>query len=172
MSIGRPAPSEYAPRHEAYISKAPEGDILEILQRQGEEIRARFAAIPAEQEDYRYAEGKWSFRQMLGHFIDAERCFEHRAFRFSRGDASPLPSFEEDLYVAQGGYEARSLADLLQEFAHLRAVSLATFRNLPAEAWERRGTASGVELSVRALAFIIAGHAQHHLGILAERYRP
>ena len=166
----KPDASEYPVSHAAYVQEAPEGDILETLRKQGEEIQALMASIPADKEGHRYAPGKWSIRELMGHLNDAEKCFEHRAYRFGRGDASPLPGFDEDAYVAAADFDRRPLAELLEEFTHLRAATLATFRHLPAEAWDRRGTANGKEVSVRALAFVIAGHAAHHLRIVRERY--
>ena len=170
MGIHRPDASEYPSSHAAYVQEAPEGDILAALRRQSEEIQDMLGALPLAMGGHRYGPGKWSIRELVGHLNDAEKCFEHRAYRFSRGDASPLPGFDEDAYVAAGRSELRSLLDLTAEFAHLRAATLATFTHLAPEAWDRRGIANGKGVSVRALAFVIAGHAAHHMRILRERY--
>lgn len=170
MTIRRPDVSEYPTSHAAYVNEAPEGDILEALRRQGDEVRTMLAALPESIGGHRYAPGKWSVRELIGHLNDAEKCFEHRAFRFGRGDASPLPGFDEDAYVAASRYDLRTLSDLAAEFTTLRAATLFTFQDLPPEAWDWRGIANGKEVSVRALAFVIVGHAAHHLKVLRERY--
>ncbi|MBS1766267.1 MAG: DinB family protein [Acidobacteria bacterium] len=170
MTIHRPDVSEYPTSHAVYVNEAPEGDILESLRRQGEEVRSMLAALPESIGGHRYAPGKWSVRELIGHLNDAEKCFEHRAFRFGRGDASPLPGFDEDAYVAASRYDLRTLSDLAAEFTTLRAATLFTLQDLPPEAWDRRGIANGKEVSVRALAFVITGHAAHHLKVLRERY--
>ncbi len=170
MSARRPDVSEYPTSHATYVNEVPEGDILETLRRQGDEILGLLGSLPESMGGHRYAPGKWSIRELVGHLNDAEKCFEHRAFRFSRGDASPLPGFDEDAYVAASRFDLRTLSDLGEEFSHLRAATLATLDHLSAEAWDRRGIANGKECSVRALAFVIVGHAQHHVRVLRERY--
>lgn len=170
MPVRRPDVSEYPTSHAVYVQGAPEGDILETLRRQGDEVRTLLASLPESIGGHRYAPGKWSVREVIGHLLDAEKCFEHRAFRFSRGDASPLPGFDEDSYVAASRYDLRTLSDLAAEFTTLRAATLFTLQDLAPEAWDRRGMANGKETTVRALAFVIAGHASHHLKVLRERY--
>ncbi len=170
MPNRRPDVSEYTPNYTTYISEAPEGNILTVLRRQGDEIQGMLASLPESMGGHRYAPGKWSIRELVGHLNDAERSFGHRAFRFSRRDAAPMPGFDEDAYIAASNYDVRTLADLGQEFGHLRAAALADFSHLSPEAWNFRGIANGREISVRALAFVLAGHAEHHLKILRERY--
>lgn len=170
MSTPRPDISEYPTSYATYVNAAPEGDIVAVLRQQGEEIRGMLGSLPESMGGHRYAPGKWSIRELVGHLSDAERSFGHRAFRFSRGDGSPLPGFDENAYVAASNADVRTLADLAEEFGHLRAATLAIFTHLPPEAWDRRGIANGKEVSVRALAFVLAGHAAHHLKVLRERY--
>jgi len=170
MPNRRPDVSEYTPNYTTYISEAPEGGIVTVLRQQGSEILGMLSALPESMGGHRYAPGKWSIRELVGHLNDAERSFGHRAFRFSRGDGSPMPGFDEDAYIAASNYDVRTLADLTEEFGHLRAATSADFMHLTPEAWDRRGIANGKEISVRALAFVIAGHAQHHLKVLRERY--
>jgi uncharacterized damage-inducible protein DinB len=117
-----------------------------------------------------YAPGKWTVKQVLGHIIDAERIFSYRALRIARDDNTPLPGFEQDDYVANADFNSLSLTELLQEYSAVRRATILLFRHLPADAWTRRGTASDNEVTVRALAYIIAGHDQHHYRILCERY--
>lgn len=171
--IEKPAPSEYAPFYAGYISAIAalgDGDILETLERQTSELRQLAAAIPAERESYRYGKDKWSVREVFGHLIDGERVFSYRTLRFSRGDQTPLPGFEENDYVAASHSDRRPLSSLVDEFALLRQANLLLLRNLAPEDWPRTGTANGHPVSVRALAFIMAGHVRHHLNILRDRY--
>ncbi|HEV8599116.1 MAG TPA: DinB family protein [Gemmatimonadales bacterium] len=166
----RPDASEYAPFFAAYIAGVPEGDLLARLESQLRETIGALAGLPESQGDYAYAPGKWTLKEVLGHMADAERVFCYRALRFARGDASPLTSFDEKLWVPNSGAGARSVADLQDELRVVRAATLALLRHVPPEAAERRGSVSGKEVSVRALAWIIAGHERHHLRILRERY--
>jgi uncharacterized damage-inducible protein DinB len=166
----RPDTSEYAPFYHGYISGVPEGDVLTIIGDSGRELHAAVMAIPEERGGFRYAEGKWTIREVIGHLIDAERIFAYRALRIARADPTPLPSFEENDYVRNSNADERTLASLGQELATARESTVQLFESLPADAWVRRGTASGKEISVRAIAYIIAGHPLHHLRILRERY--
>jgi hypothetical protein len=166
----RPAASEYAPFYAGYIAALPDGDVLDILERQTSELRQLAAATPADRETFRYADDKWSVREVFGHMIDGERVFSYRALRFSRGDETPVPGFEENQYVAASHFDSRPLSSLVDELVLVRQASLALFRGLEPEDWARTGTANNHSVSVRALAFIMAGHVQHHLNILRDRY--
>ena len=153
-----------------YIDKVPDGDIRDTLAAQLEPTLDLFRAITEERSQHRYGPGKWSIRDVLGHLNDAERLFVFRAFWFARGLDAPLPSFEQDAAVAAARADARTWADLVTEFETIRKATLTFFRSLPADAWERRGIASDFPFTVRALAFIVAGHLAHHVQILRERY--
>jgi DinB family protein len=166
----RPAPDEYAPFFAGYVSLVPEPDALAVLRAQPGEIERLARAVPTERETYRYAPGKWSVREILGHIGDAERVFGYRAFCISRGDHTPLPGFDENTYVAESAYDARSAAALAADFALLRAANLAVLDRLDEARFGRIGNANGKPVSVRALAFIMAGHVRHHLGVLKARY--
>jgi DinB superfamily len=168
--IERPTESEYAPFYAGYVSKVPSGDVLEMLESQRSQILALAATVPAERETFRYAPGKWTVREVFGHLGDAERVFGYRAFCISRGDQTPLPGFDEQEYVAASGFNSRALSSLAQELALLRESNLAFLRHLGAEEWQRTGVANANPISVRALAFIMVGHVNHHLGVLRERY--
>lgn len=170
MHYPRPASDEYAPYYNTYISKVRDGDILEILHEQSDAIRGLFARVPAERGLYAYAPGKWTLNEMLLHVVDGERVFSYRALRIARGDTTPLPGFEQDEWVPKSNANDRTLASIVDEFVTVRASTVALFAGLPAAAWDRRGTASGHGVSVRALAFKCAGHALHHEGIFRERY--
>ncbi len=168
----RPLATEYAPFYARYIDLVPEGDVLDILSRQRDDALALLAKIPGDAGDVRYAPGKWSIKEVLGHIIDSERIFAYRALRFARADTTPLAGFEQDDYVRAGNFKARSLADLTEEFGFVRQATLVMLRHFGPETWDRRGTANNAAVTVRALAYIMAGHAGHHIGILRERYLP
>jgi hypothetical protein len=166
----RPEATEYALFYAGYIARVPEGSILEVLERQPAEVRRALAAVPGERETYRYAPDKWSIREVLGHIGDAERIFGYRALRIGRGDETPLPGFDEKPFVAASGADARPLADLLDEFATVRAVNLIVLRHLPEAAWGNWGTANDKPVTTRAVAYTMAGHVLHHMAVLRERY--
>lgn len=168
--MARPDPTEYAPFYAGYVARVPEGSILEILERQPGELRRDLAAVPGEREGFRYAPDRWSIREVLGHIGDAERIFGYRALRIGRGDKTPPPGFDEKPFVAASGADARPLADLVDEFAAVRAANLIVLRHLPQAAWLNMGTASNNPVSVRAVAYTMAGHVLHHMAVLRERY--
>lgn len=169
-AIARPQASEYAPYYERYISQVPDGNIVGTLDRQLEETLALIRGIPESRGDFRYADGKWSIKELIGHVIDCERVFGYRALRFGRGDATPLSGFEQDDFVRGAEFNKRSLSDLAGEYEHVRRATISLFASLEASAWDRRGTANDNEVSVRGLAFITAGHERHHVEILRTRY--
>jgi uncharacterized damage-inducible protein DinB len=169
-SIPRPSSSEYAPFYEGYISKVPAGDLLALLEDQRRETQRLLATISEPLALKRYAPGKWSVKEVVGHLIDSERIFAYRALRFARGDETPLPGFDEKRYAPAGEFDRRALADLAAEFDLVRRASLALLGSFEAKALARRGTANGQEITVRAIAYIIAGHERHHVQILRERY--
>jgi uncharacterized damage-inducible protein DinB len=168
--IPRPGTDEYAPFYAGYVAAVPDGDLLAILRSSGEETRILLDATGEEGGAARYAEGKWSVRQVVGHLADAERILVYRALRIARGDATPLAAFDENAYALAGGFDRRTLRSLADELERVRASTLDLFRHLDGEALERWGTASGAPVTVRALAWIVAGHEFHHRRILRERY--
>jgi DinB superfamily len=168
----RPQPTEYASYYEKYVALVPGNDIVSILEAQRLQMIQLFAARSERDGNFRYAPDKWTVKEVLGHISDTERIFAYRALRIARADQTPLSGFEQDDYVRAGGFGERTLADLAEEFADVRSATVALFRPLGEEAWSRRGTANKNEVTVRALAFIIAGHELHHREILQERYFP
>jgi hypothetical protein len=168
--IGVPARSEAAEYYFTYIDQVPPGDILAVLAGQMTETVTLLRGIGEPQSQHRYAPGKWSVREVLGHLNDAERVFAFRAFWFARGLEHPLPSFDQDAGAAAAGADARSLASHIEEFQRIRAATLSFFETVPDEVWDRRGVASGNPFTVRALAYICAGHVTHHMTILRDRY--
>ena len=171
VALSRPEAGEFAPALAGYIAHiAEEEDLFEVLTSQLQELPRLLGSVPSSREEHRYAPGKWSIREIVGHLSDSERVFAYRALRFARGDESPLQGFDENAYVPELKAESRRLADLTAEWTDVRRATLSLFRHLPAEAWQRGGVASGKPVSVRALGFIIAGHTRHHVGVLEERY--
>ena len=167
---GQPLESEYAPYYHAYISQVSEDDILPVLRSQTDALDVLLGRVTPERETYRYAEGKWSVREMIGHLIDGERVFGYRAFCIARGETQNLPGFEQNDYILTAPYDRIELEDLLSEFRLVRLSNIAMFRTLDEGAWVRIGTANGNQVSVRAVAFIMAGHVRHHMDVLRERY--
>jgi hypothetical protein len=170
LIIPRPEPGEYAPFYGRYLDAVPDGDLLRLLEEGAEEVLDLLRAFGEANGDYRYAPGKWSVKEVVGHVTDTERVFAYRALRFARGDATPLPGFEQNHYVAAAGFDRRALADLAEEFADVRKGTVKLFAGLDAPALRRAGVASGHRLTVRAAAWIVAGHEQHHAQLLRERY--
>ena len=166
----RPEKDEYATFYAGYVALVEETDIIPALQNQIGEIENLFAGMTDEKSDFRYAPGKWTIKESLGHICDTERVFAYRALRISRGDQTPLAGFEQNGYVAESNFGQTKLADLLEEFSLLRRANILMFKNLSDQAWSKTGTASGAQISVRAIAFIMVGHARHHAQVLQMRY--
>jgi uncharacterized damage-inducible protein DinB len=168
--VARPQAGEYAPYYDRYISLIQEDDILNTLDKQRRQTMLLLSGRDDDDGDFRYAPGKWSAKEVLGHVCDSERIFAYRALRIARADATPLEGFEQDDYVRNGPFAQRPLADLVEDFIAVRRSTLSLLRNLGEAAWVRRGIANKNEVSVRALAYIIAGHELHHRRILEEKY--
>ncbi|HEV7838878.1 MAG TPA: DinB family protein [Gemmatimonadaceae bacterium] len=166
----KPGADEFLDYYARYISLVPNGDVVSTLAAQMKETQAVLRGMPASKATYRYAPGKWSLNEMLGHMIDAERIFSVRALRFARNDPTPLPGFEQDDYVRGASFDAYALRDLAAELESVRVSTIFFYKHLEEDAWLRRGTASGATVTVRALAYITAGHELHHRQILRERY--
>ncbi len=167
---GRPDDAEYAAFYAGYIAAVPDGDILASLREGGDELATLLASVPEARAGFRYARDKWTVREVVGHVIDAERIFAYRALRIARGDATPLAGFDENAYARAAGSDARTMADLAGEVAVVRDGTLRLFESMPEDAWLLRGIANGQPITVRALAYILAGHARHHARVLRERY--
>ena len=170
MLIAAPERDEAVEYYHGYISQAGSGDIVQLMRSQREEAAAYLRGITEERSLYRYAPEKWSIAQVLSHINDTERVFAFRALWFARGFESPLPSFDQDIAVTAADADVRPWSDHIGEFQAIRSSTLALFASLPTEAWMRRGVASGNPFTVRALAYIIVGHVNHHIRVLGERY--
>jgi uncharacterized damage-inducible protein DinB len=172
MTTTKPDRTEAAEYYFTYIDQVGEGDIGGVLADQLPATLTLLRTISDEQSLHRYAPDKWSIRQVVSHVSDAERLFAFRAFWFARGFDSPLPSFDQNVAVAGANADERSWASHVDEFRAVRGATLAFFQNLPPDAWARRGVASGNPFTVRALAYMVAGHVAHHMKIVRERYLP
>lgn len=170
IHASRPAIDEIPGPHVPYVDLVPDGDVIACLEAGMATTQALLAAVPESRGGYRYAAGKWSIKEVVNHLVDAERVFAFRALTFARGDAGPLPGFDEETYAPAAEADRRALSEVLAEFSSVRAATLTLLRSLPDAAWDRRGTANGRLASVRALAWVIAGHEMHHRRVLAERY--
>ena len=172
MLTTRPDRSEAAEYYFRYIDRVPDGDIRQTLTAQRDEMRRLFGGVPPDRHAFRYADGKWTLRQVAGHLSDTERMFAGRALWFARGLEGELPSFDQDISIASGRFDARSWTSLVDELDTVRAATLSLFADLPDAAWDGRGIASGNPFTVRALAWLAAGHVAWHLQIVRERYLP
>src|ERR1044072_410220 len=168
--MNRPEKTEYNEYYERYVSLVNETEIVQVLENQQAELREIFERIDEEKSLYAYAEGKWTIKEVLGHLSDGERIFAYRALRISRADETPIEGFEQDGYIENSNFNGTKLSDLLDEFLLIRKSNVIFFRNLTADAWTRAGTASDSPVTVRAVAYIMAGHVRHHIRILRERY--
>lgn len=166
----RPGKDEHIEYYSRYIDQVPDGDIVARLEQQLGQTLEFLRSIPESKHDFRYAPDKWSIKEVVGHLGDGERVFQYRAWRFSRADTTPVPGFEENDYVANSRFSKTSMKDLISELEHLRYATIRLFSAVDAEGMQRRGSANDAEVSVRAIAWIIAGHVDHHQKILRERY--
>jgi len=168
--IARPEPGEYAAYFHRYISLISGNDILTTLESQRRQMLLLLSGRDEADGDFRYAPDKWSAKEVLGHVCDTERIFAYRALRISRGDSTPLAGFEQDDYVRNGPFAQRPLAEIIEDYIAVRRASITLLRNLDEQAWQRHGIANNNEVTVRAIAYTMAGHELHHRRILEEKY--
>ncbi len=166
----RPATTEFPSFYHGYVEEAEGADLRQALRISEERMRGALTGIRPDQEDHRYAPGKWSVKEVVQHVIDGERIFAYRALRFARNDSTALPGFEENDYVPASRCERRTIKDLLREYVAVREATTLLFESLPPDALDRSGTANERPITVRALGWVIAGHSNHHANILLERY--
>jgi hypothetical protein len=170
LAIARPQPGEYSPYYDRYLSLVADNDILSTLDEQRRQTLLVLSGRSEADGDFRYAPDKWSAKEVLGHVCDTERIFAYRALRIARADTTPMEGFEQDDYVRNGPFAYRPLADLIEDYIAVRRATVSLLRSLDEAAWSRRGIANKNEVSVRGLAYIIAGHELHHRRILEEKY--
>jgi len=168
--VQRPTSGEYPADFEGYVSLVPEGDILNVLRKQTEDVLTLIKSVPESRGGFRYAPEKWSIREVLGHVADGERIFAYRATCLARGEQSELPGFDENDYVRTANFDGWSLADLAEQFESLRRANIAVFKYLDDDGWSRSGIVNRYSITVPAIAWAMAGHVRHHLRILEERY--
>lgn len=168
--LSRPNEQEYDPYFERYVSLVPEGDFLELLGMQTQETRAFFEKLSEETANYSYAPGKWSIKEVLGHIMDTERVFAYRTLCIARGEQQPLPGFDQNTYAAGAAYDRIPLSNVVQHYTALRVSTFFLFEQIPDEAWTRTGISNQKPISLRSLAYIIAGHERHHLQVISEKY--
>jgi len=166
----RPKDSEYDPYYRHYVSLVPEDDIIPPLEDQPAELRSLIGGLPEDRGTFAYADGKWTIKELLSHLIDGERMFAYRVLRISRADKTPIEGFDQDGYIENSHANGRSFSDLLSEFELLRQANVFQFRNMEDGDWGRTGTTNKVEVSVRALAWIMVGHVRHHIDVLGSKY--
>jgi len=172
MSLTRPLPGEYAEGYAPYLAAAPEGNVLVLLQAQLDDVANLYSRLSEVQGTHRYAPDKWSLKDLLQHLSDAERIFAYRCLRIGRGDATPLPGWDENTYAVSAGADGRSVSDLLVDFRAARLASLELFRSLPGTAWAQQGNSNGRNLTARCVPYLCLGHVAHHLAVIQERYLP
>ena len=162
---------EAAPYYKEFLAACPDGRVGIRLQAQAVELEELCAGLTESGAMFRYAEGKWTVKELIGHLLDTERVFAYRLLRISRGDVTAMPGFDERSYVPAGQFNLRSVNELVSEFTLQRASTLALVNGIPPAAWPRVGTANGFCTSARALVYITLGHTAHHCRVLRERYR-
>ena len=166
----RPEPKEYPSFYKSYVDNVKTDNIIKELTNQVLHIQAIISEIPEDKEDYAYAEGKWTIKEIIGHIIDTERVLGYRAMRFARKDKTPLPGYDENWFVANANFQKQSLYSLGHEFAIVREANLALFKVWDEEALSQMGVANDLDVSVRAILFMIAGHATHHINVIRTKY--
>lgn len=169
-NLSAPSPEEYAEYYGTYVRLVPPGDVVAHLRQQGAATVALLGRVEEARSAFRYAPGKWSIKQLLGHIVDGERLFAYRALSIARGDPAELPGMDQDVWMAGVDFDAREFASLIDEYRHVRAATVGLFDSFDDTVGARRGRASGNAVTVRALVHIVAGHELHHLGVLRERY--
>lgn len=169
-ALPRPSADEHAPYYARYVDLVPGGDLLDTMRHQLDDAWQFFSTLPETKGNHAYAPGKWTIREVLGHVIDTERIFAYRALRIARGDQTPLPGFDENLYAPESLASGRKLVDLAEELGLVRRSNLALLKTFTPEVGARMGTASGHPVSARAVAWIMTGHVLHHMMIVRERY--
>ncbi|ACS98783.1 DinB family protein [Paenibacillus sp. JDR-2] len=168
--LERPQASEYNEFFTRYIGLVPEGNLIALLEEQQAETNRIYSALSAEQADYRYGEGKWSLKEVLGHVTDTERIMSYRLLRIARGDQTPLPGFDQDAYMEGSPFSGLTVTDLLENYNAVRHATIVLLKQLSAEAFTRSGFANQSPLTARAIAYIMYGHERNHLSIVQERY--
>jgi uncharacterized damage-inducible protein DinB len=168
--LKRPDLEEFPVYMRSYVQLIPEGDIIQILNGQIVSTQEIFSAVTEKQAEYRYAEGKWTLSEVLGHLTDTERIMNYRILRIARGDKSPLMGFDENEYVQEASFNERTIADLLEDYQNVRRATISLLKGMPQKSLQNKGNANGFEVTVETIAYMIAGHELHHIKIIQEKY--
>ena len=168
--MSRPAENEYPEYYKDYISLVPDGDIVDLMKKQTDDIMDFFRSIPEDKGTYRYEPEKWSIKEILGHLTDMERIFGYRALRFARNDTAGLNGYDQDDYVSAGNFDSRTLTDLADEFFNLRRANTIMYNSFNDEDMQKAGTADGNRVNVRSIAYILVGHPTHHINVIKDKY--
>lgn len=166
----RPASAEYAPYFDTYVRLVPNGSIEELLTAQLGEMRALLGEISDEQASYRYAPGKWSLKQVLGHITDNERVWAYRLLRIARGDAIVFESYDQDKFIQEASFDSLTISELIDDYSFVRRSTLSLLRGLSEAVWSQQGELYGKPLTARAAAYVIAGHELHHRSVIKQKY--
>lgn len=170
MLIYKPKPEDYPHFYKSYIDLIKSEDVIMILENQGTAFHAFIKSLAPEQGNNRYAAGKWSVKEVIGHVIEVERIMAYRALAISRGDKQSLPGMDENSYMHNSNYEDRTLDDLAEEFLHGRKANIYLFSSFSPEMLQRKGIANNNPITVAALIYVIAGHLDHHVQVIRDRY--
>ena len=171
ITLPRPKPEDFAAFYGRYVARVADvADAGGAFEEQRDRVVARLSGLTAEQASSRYAEGKWTVTEVVGHLTDVERVFAYRLLRIGRGDETPLPGFDENTYVPAGAFVRRALPEVRDEWVSVRNATISLVRGMPSEGWTRRGRANNDAITATALAYVMLGHVEHHLAILTERY--
>jgi hypothetical protein len=170
MKISKPSPSDLSKYYQSYLHYIPEDDLLQVLKEQKKVFEDFLGSVSPDKEIFRYAEGKWMLKEVVGHLCDTERILSYRALRISRNDKTPMSGFEENEYTPNSNYKDRTLKNIAEELLAVRSATILLFENMSEEMFDRKGIANNNEVSVRAILFFIVAHARHHMGVIKERY--
>ncbi len=170
MKISKPSPSDLSAYYQSYLHYIPEDDLLQVLKEQKSVIEDFVSSIPPAKETFRYAEGKWMLKEVLGHLCDTERILSYRALRIARNDKTPMSGFDENHYTPNSNYKDRSLKNIAEELLAVRAATILLFENMNEEMFDHKGIANNSEVTGRAILFFTVAHARHHMGVIKERY--
>ncbi|EPD50340.1 hypothetical protein HMPREF1210_02911 [Paenisporosarcina sp. HGH0030] len=168
--LKKPLRDEYPAYYENYIGLVPDGELTDNLNTQIQDMITLFSSVDETQANYRYAENKWTLKEVIGHITDTERIMSYRLLRIARGDQTPLSGYDDEQYVREASFHSRSLSNLLEELVAVRYSTVSLIKGLHENTWPRKGIANNGEITVRALAYIIAGHELHHVKIIKESY--
>ena len=170
MKISKPSPSDLSGYYQSYLHYVPEDDLLQALKEQKTVIENFVSSISTAKESFRYAEGKWMLKEVLGHLCDTERILSYRALRIARNDKTPMSGFDENHYTPNSNYKDRTLKNISEEFLAVRTATILLFENMSEEMLDRKGIANDSDVTVRTILFFMVAHARHHLGVIKERY--